>query len=276
VNIYKPSELKAFLFENNKKANKRLSQNFLIDKNILNKIVKYNQAYKKFPVLEIGPGPGALTEQLLQAGFSVYAVELDKEFAALLEKRLSPSFPHLTLIQDDFLKLDLSSLASKGTVWSVIANLPYHITSKALIKLLIHSAYFTSLTLMVQKEFFERLQALSGKDYGIINILSRVCATHIEGFKVSAGCFYPAPRVDSSVVHMTLNQSLSSHELEAFYEFLKVGFSSRRKKLLSNLSAKFKAQDLKAAFHTCSIEENIRVEGLSPSTYLHLFTLLTS
>ena len=274
MNIYKPSELKAFLEENNKKANKRLSQNFLIDKNILDKIVKYTIPYKAFPVLEIGPGPGALTEQLLNIGITVHSVELDDEFCHLLKKRLGPYFPNLHVIHQDFLKFDLTRFSESSTLYSVVANLPYHITSKALIKLLIHSKYFAALTLMVQKEFFERIQTLSGKDYGIINIMSRVCATHIEGFKVSPNCFYPAPRVDSAVLHMTINCSLMPKKLEDFYAFLKTSFACRRKKLISNLSCKFDITTLKEAFKNYDIDENSRVESISPSTYFQLFNFL--
>ena len=276
MNIYKPSELKAFLEENNKKASKRLSQNFLIDKNILDKIVKRNHSYKTFPVLEIGPGPGALTEQLLTAGFKVTAVELDKEFSELLKKRLTPFFPELTIINDDFLDLDLEKIPGKSTLWTLIANLPYNITSKALIKLFIHAKYFTALTVMVQKEFFDRICALEGKDYGIINILARVCSTQIDGFKVSNSCFFPAPRVDSAVLHLELNCHHSPQKMTAFYEFLKTAFSSRRKKIISNLNASFEFKKLESAFDMYGLDKNCRVEALAPEQYFQLFNFLTS
>jgi 16S rRNA (adenine1518-N6/adenine1519-N6)-dimethyltransferase len=275
VNIYKPSELKQFLDDNNKRANKRLSQNFLIDKNILEKILHSISPFKGSPVLEIGPGPGALTEQLLLKGFHVKAIELDKEFCDLLKERFCPSYPDFHVYNEDFLKFDISSLFIKSQPYTVVANLPYHISSKALIKLLINAKYFTSLTLMVQKEFFERIQTLSGKDYGIINILARICATHIDGFKVSRKCFYPAPRVDSSVLHMKLNCSINPEKLEKFYHFLKTGFSSRRKKLISNLSNDFKLETLQEAFTNYDIDENSRVESISPSTYFQLFDFLS-
>jgi len=275
VNIYKPSELKQFLEENNKRANKRLSQNFLIDKNILEKIIHSISPFKSSPVLEIGPGPGALTEQLLLKGFHVKAIELDKEFCDLLKQRFCPTYPDFHVFHEDFLKFDLSSLSNKSQPYTVVANLPYHISSKALIKLLINAKFFTSLTLMVQKEFFERILTLSGKDYGIINILSRICATHIDGFKVSRKCFFPAPRVDSSVLHMSLNCSINPETLEKFYQFLKTGFSSRRKKLLSNLAETYEIAALKEAFKNYDIDENSRVESISPATYFQLFDFLT-
>lgn len=274
MNIYRPSELQAFLNAHNKKASKKLSQNFLIDKNILDKIIKYNQAYKSFPVLEIGPGPGALTEQLLNQGFTVHAVDLDQEFVELLKKRLIPFFPQFTIEYNDFLKIDLNKIFPKSSLSTVIANLPYHITSKALIKLLIHSKYFAAITLMVQKEFFDRIQAVDGKDYGAINILARVCSTKIEGFKVSASCFYPAPRVDSAVLHMTLNSSHSPEKIEDFYNFLKTCFSSRRKKLFSNLEARFKKEKIQQAFETFDLDSNLRVEALQPDTYFQLYNFL--
>lgn len=276
MNIYRPSELQAFLNAHNKKASKKLSQNFLIDKNILDKIIKYNNAYKSFPVLEIGPGPGALTEQLLNQGFTVHAVDLDQEFVDLLKKRLIPFFPQFTIEFNDFLKIDLNKIFPSSALSTVIANLPYHITSKALVKLLIHSKYFAAITLMVQKEFFDRIQALEGKDYGPINILARVCSTKIEGFKVSASCFYPAPRVESAVLHMTLNSSHSPEKMTDFYDFLKTCFSSRRKKLFSNLEARFKKEKLLHAFETFELDSNLRVEALQPDTYFQLYNFLLS
>jgi 16S rRNA (adenine1518-N6/adenine1519-N6)-dimethyltransferase len=274
VNIYRPTELQAFLNAHNKKANKKLSQNFLIDKNILDKIISYNKSYKSFPVLEIGPGPGALTEQLLNQGFTVHAVDLDQEFVDLLKKRLIPFFPSFSVEFNDFLKLDLNKVFASSSLSTVIANLPYHISSKALIKLLIHSKYFAAITLMVQKEFYDRIQAIDGKDYGAINILARICATSIEGFKVSASCFYPAPRVDSAVLHMTLNCSHSPEKLEDFYSFLKTCFSSRRKKLISNLEARFDKGKLTIAFENFKLDQNTRVEEITPEIYFQLYSFL--
>lgn len=274
MNIYRPSELQAFLSAHNKKASKKLSQNFLIDKNILDKIIKYNTAYKSFPVLEIGPGPGALTEQLLNSGFKVHAVDLDNDFVDLLKKRLTPFFPQFSVEYNDFLKLDLIETFAKSTLWTVIANLPYHISSKALIKLLIHSKYFASITLMVQKEFYDRVITLHGKDYGVINILAYICSTKIEGFKVSASCFYPAPRVDSAILHMTINCPHSPEKLEDFYNFLKICFSSRRKKLMSNLEAKYDRIRIQSAFDAFNIDDKARVEAVKPQVYFQLYNFL--
>lgn len=277
MSLYKLSNLKAFLLQYDKKASKRLSQNFLIDQNILDKLIKLAEpATHKVPIFEIGPGPGALTQALLDRGFEVHAVELDQQFAHLLLERLKPNFPKLSVVCHDVLLLDLQTLAQNSLSWSVIANLPYHITTKVLIKLLLEGPLFNSITVMVQYEFFQRVQALSGKDYGIINILIRVCSQMIEGFKVSAHCFYPAPRVDSAVLHLKLNQTHSQAKLLAFYEFLKAGFSSRRKKLISNLKTLFSDQALEKAFNACALDVKVRVEGLSPQKYFELFTALHS
>lgn len=152
--------------------------------------------------------------------------------------------------------------------------MPYHISSKALIKLLIYSKYFAAITLMVQKEFFERILALDGKNYGAINILARMCATHIEGFKVSASCFYPKPHVDSCVLHMTLNSAHNPEKLEDFYNFLKLCFSNRRKKIISNLESLFNKNKLIEAFTTFKIDHNARVESVKPETYFQLYNFL--
>ena len=277
MSLYKPSELRQFLDTHFKKASKSLSQNFLIDKNILDKIILANKNYKSFPVLEIGPGPGALTEQLLASGFKVNAVELDKEFASILEKRLTPFYPQLSVIQDDFLQLDLqSALFKEMPVWTVIANLPYHISTKALVKLLIHSKYFASITLMVQKEFYDRICQTSGKDYGILNVMCKVLTSRMESFKVSSSCFYPAPNVDSCVMTLTINSNFSPELLKSFYDFLKLAFSSRRKKLLSSLKDDYSLEKLDRAFLDIGIDFSARCEDVSYSQFFQLFSSLNA
>lgn len=277
MSLYKPSELRQFLDTHFKKASKSLSQNFLIDKNILDKIVQANKNYKSFPVLEIGPGPGALTEHLLTNGFKVKAVELDEEFASILEKRLSPFYPTLSVIKGDFLEFDLENELFKHTpVWTVIANLPYHISTKALVKLLIYSKYFASITLMVQKEFFERISQISGKDYGILNVLCRVLANKMESFKVSPTCFYPAPNVDSCVMTLTVSANHSPESIKNFYEFLKTAFANRRKKLISNLKASYLIEKLDFAFLDLGIDLDARCEDVAPAQFFQLFSALNS
>lgn len=277
MSLYKPSELRQFLDTHFKKASKSLSQNFLIDKNILDKIAQANKNYKSFPVLEIGPGPGALTEHLLANGFKVKAIELDQEFAALLEKRLSPFYPTLSVIQGDFLELNLEhALFSQTPVWTVIANLPYHISTKALIKLLIYSRYFASITLMVQKEFFERIAQTSGKDYGILNVMCRLLSNKMESFKVSATCFYPAPNVDSCVMSLSIQANYSPDTLRNFYAFLKTAFSNRRKKLMSNLKGSYSIEKLDFAFLDLNIDHDARCEDVIPEKFYQLFSTLQS
>ena len=206
--IYKPSELRLFLNQLGISPKKGLSQNFLIDGNIIRKIVEVSGVTPDDTILEIGPGPGSLTQALLETGGSVLAVEKDTILAQALE-RLAPAAPNLKVYCHDILTFpleeELSKVIRKGKKAKVIANLPYHLTTPIIAQLVPLRHLFSSLTIMVQEEVARRFTAKPDtSDYSSFTLFLRFYTTPHYAFTVSRNCFYPAPRVNSAVVVLKL------------------------------------------------------------------------
>ncbi len=198
--IYKPSELRLFLKQLGISPKKGLSQNFLIDGNIIRKIVDVSEVTPEDTILEIGPGPGSLTQALLETGGTVLAVEKDSVLARALE-RLVPDSPQLKVFCHDImtfpLQQELSKVMQNGKKAKVIANLPYHLTTPIIAQLIPMRDLFSSLTIMVQDEVARRFTALPGtSDYSSFTIFLRFYTTPSYAFTVSRNCFFPAPRVN--------------------------------------------------------------------------------
>jgi 16S rRNA (adenine1518-N6/adenine1519-N6)-dimethyltransferase len=200
----------------------------LIDGNIIRKICQTAHVSPEDHVLEIGPGPGALTEALLAAGARVTAIEKDRAFAQALARLQTPD-SRLEVVHGDALKAPLAG-------GKVIANLPYHITTPLLERLLPRSDLFSTLTLMVQKEVAERMRAQAGtKEYSSFTLFLATYVEKITAFPVPRTCFYPSPRVDSAVVHLTLRTRPLSLP-PRFFDAIHLAFQQRRKMLRSTLS----------------------------------------
>ncbi|MEX0962033.1 MAG: 16S rRNA (adenine(1518)-N(6)/adenine(1519)-N(6))-dimethyltransferase RsmA [Simkaniaceae bacterium] len=224
--------LKAFLEKEGLAANKRLSQNFLIDSNILDKIILTAQVSKGDQILEIGPGPGALTEALLMKEAEVFAIEKDQGFAKHLP-RLSTN--HLSVYHADFLKFDLTPIFKKAPL-KVVANLPYHLTTPILEKLLPLYPSVTSLTIMVQKEVAERLTSSPrSENYGAFTLFREFYSNVISSFRVKKTSFYPSPHIDSTVLHLELKPLPNHINGKDFFDFVYKAFQKRRKMLRSSL-----------------------------------------
>lgn len=202
MTLYKPSALRAFLEEIGASPKKSLSQNFLIDGNIIRKIATLADVQPGDFVLEIGPGPGVLTEELLAQGAHVLAVEKDRKFANALH-RLQTEDHRLTVVEGDILEQDLSKRLKPRT--KLVANLPYQITTPILTAFLPMKKFFESITVMVQKEVAARFTALpSTRDYSSITVFVQFYSDPEYGFTVEPTCFYPPPRVKSAVVKFKL------------------------------------------------------------------------
>jgi len=266
--LYKPSELRAFLNEIGAAPKKSLSQNFLIDGNIIRKIIQLADVKPGDHILEIGPGPGVLTEALLEQGVHLLAVEKDKKFANALY-RLQTEDQRLTVIEGDALALDFSSLIKPKT--KLIANLPYHITTPLLTRLLPMTTLFSSITVMVQKEVASRFVASpSTKEYGSITVFLNFYATVVYGFTVEPTCFYPPPRVKSAVVKFNLKKPPSVNE-EAFFSMTRTAFQGRRKMVRSTLKKKYSLEQIDQGLKKVGKELTVRPENLSLDDFLVLF-----
>jgi len=259
VGIFKPKELHEFLASHGVHAKKSLSQNFLIDGNILDKIVKAAEIKKDDLVYEIGPGPGALTEKLLEAKAKVIAIEMDRTLARALDRGQK----NLTVIEADCLKFDWKNIPKKA---KVVANLPYKITTPILATLLPLYNKISTITVMVQREVALRFIAKKNtKDYSSFTIFLQFFADAEYCFTISPNCFYPKPKVDSALVKLTLKKPPNLDHPEKFFQFVRTAFQKRRKMLRASLKKDYPNLNL-APFETA------RPEQLSLQDFLSLFT----
>jgi 16S rRNA (adenine1518-N6/adenine1519-N6)-dimethyltransferase len=223
-------------------------------------------------VLEIGPGPGALTSALLNAGAHVYAIEKDPVFAQELS-RFQTADQRLVSIHEDFLKFDLASLPSP---LKVVANLPYHITTPILEKLLEHRQQFSTFTLMVQNELALRMLAKAGtKEFSSLSLFIQFYCTLVDSFKVPSGCFYPKPNVDSKVVHFALHAPPLENSAP-FFALVRRAFQQRRKMMRTSLSESYSTDMLEEALLKAGAKADARPEALSLTQWLNFYKHLTN
>lgn len=250
--------------------NKRLGQNFLIDPNIVRKIVALAELGPNDYVLEIGPGRGILTEGLSRSAGRVTAVELDPRLHAYLETRQA-EFPNVELVCEDALAYPVENLQI-GTV--VVANLPYYISTPLLFRLLDQRGRFPRMVLMLQAEVADRLVAKpGGSDYGVLSVMAQYAADITKAFKVSAQCFRPRPEVASAVVLLRAKERnrLSPQEEVSFRSLVKAAFAHRRKTLVNSLRDEGYASDPVAeALQRMDIAPTRRAETLSVEDFLRL------
>ncbi len=260
------TRLKGILKELGVRPRKGLSQNFLIDQNIVAKLLEAAAVSADDYVLEIGPGPGAITEALIAKEAEVVAVELDTIFANAL-RRLP-----ITVFNADILTFPLEKL-KKPT--KVVANLPYHITAPILTRFVPMHDRFSSLTVIVQEEVARRITASPGTgDYSSLTIFLNFYATCEYAFPISRSCFYPAPRVDSAVITLTPKKPPLLAP-ERFFQLVRTAFQQRRKMLKKTIAPLYGAEKVVAAFETIGLDLKVRPEELSLDTFLELYKELT-
>lgn len=275
--IYKPSELNSFLENLGISPRKGLSQNFLIDGNILRKIVQTAEVKPEDIVLEIGPGPGSLTELLLEEGAKVIAVEKDAILAKALE-RFNTAGKLDIHCQDimTFALIDIFTPLTRHKKAKVIANLPYHLTTPIIALLAPLHHLFSSLTLMVQDEVAQRFVARPCTSaYSSFTVFLEFYSTPHYAFKVSRNCFYPAPRVDSAVVKLDLKIAPIQSNHEQFFEMTRTAFQQRRKMLRASLKEKYSSQQVTDALNQLHLNPQARPEELSLRQCIDLFMALS-
>ena len=255
------------------RTKKRLGQNFLVNPDVIADILDYAQITKDDVVLEIGPGVGFFTEQLVKYAKKVIAVELDEEAVRELKKL---DCDNLEIIHNDILKTDLSQLAN-GEKLKVVANIPYYITSPIIAHLLgeindlnnKNRAVIEDIILMVQEEVARRIVATeksSAKQYGLLTILSQFWADCSIIRLVGRRSFYPAPKVNSALVSLKVRKEplLELKDYDFFRKTTKAAFSQRRKTLKNCLlGAGFDKEKITSAIFELGLDENIRGEKLS-------------
>ncbi len=227
-------ELRRLLEERGLAANHGLGQNFLLDPGIIEGILDSADPGPEENVLEIGPGPGILTEGLLERAGRVFAVELDRGMCVLLTERFAGQ-EKLTVLHQDILKTDLTALLSETDgVWKVVANLPYYITTPVLFHLLSAGPLFSSITVMMQKEVAERLKAAPGeKSYGALSLAVQYSAKAENVLFVPPEAFWPRPKVESMVVRLIPHKEppVPVCSPENLFRIIRAAFGKRRKTL---------------------------------------------
>jgi 16S rRNA (adenine1518-N6/adenine1519-N6)-dimethyltransferase len=276
--IYQPSQLRQFLEEHGFAPRKGLSQNFLIDGNILKKIVAAAQVEPGDLVLEIGPGPGALTEELLACGARIVAVEMDEGFARVLPRLDQEG--RLEVFCNDIMKFPVSESVmarlEPGKRAKLIANLPYHLTTPILADFVVKDDQFSLLTVMVQDEVARRLTAQAkSSEYSSLTVFRGFYADVSYDFKVSRHCFYPQPKVDSAVVTLRPRKPpLPPKEAEGFFMATRTAFEHRRKMLRGSLSELYAPDAIEKALVACGLDARSRPEELSLDQWLLFYAKL--
>ena len=261
---------------------KSLGQNFLVDQNILDKIVDAAQITKEDVVFEIGTGIGTLTYELAMRAKKVVAIEIDKNLIPILEETLADC-DNVKIVNQDILKTDILELAeehSPNRPIKVVANLPYYITTAIIMKFLESGARLDSFVIMIQKEVADRITAKpSTKDYGSLTVAIRYYATSSIVAKVPKGAFVPPPNVDSSVVKLQIRckKDVEIHDEKLFFKVVRGSFSKRRKTILNALSTyeNFGKDQVLRGLAAAEIDPRRRGETLTIDEFATLTNCLT-
>lgn len=255
------------------KFSKSLGQNFLIDNQVLSDIVTSAEVNNDDFVIEIGPGVGTLTKELLQVAKKVCAIELDKDLIPILNEELK-EFENFELVNKDALKVDFNELIGEEKSVKLVANLPYYVTTPIITKLITEGYNFKSLTIMIQKEVAERIDAEPNtKEYGALSLLVQYyCDTDLVR-KVSPTSFIPRPKVESSVIRLDKLDSprVQVEDEKLFFKIIRASFNMRRKTLWNALKSLGLNKDLlENALQECGIDPKRRGETLSIQEFASL------
>lgn len=256
-------------------ARKRFGQNFLVDANIIQRIVRAVSPRASDRLVEIGPGQGAITGELLRSCPTLQVVELDRDLIPLLQDKFS-AYPDLTIHAGDALKFDFAQLTSDGQRLRVVGNLPYNISTPLLFHLLSYRGLIADMHFMLQKEVVDRMAAEpGGKDYGRLSIMCQYYCSVEFLFEVGPGCFRPAPKVDSAIVRLTPHHDLPypAEDAKLLDNLVKSAFQQRRKTLRNALKQWLPDA---AMWQQVNIDPQQRPENLSVRDYVTLANHLQS
>ena len=255
---------------------KSLGQHLLLNPSTIDKILRIAHIQPTDHLLEIGPGPGAMTKRLAACAQTVVAVEKDRRFVESLKDQLS-DFKNVILIEGDILNLQLEKILPPGPgKWKVVANLPYNIATEVIFHLLEPNHLFVSFTLMVQREVAHRLVASPGtKDYGILSIFSQLFSKNRIVMRLPPGAFTPPPKVDSAVVEFQIDEGcrFPIHHLPTFETVVRSSFEQRRKMIRNSLAGgmpQISAATLSQALKTTGILPEARAETVPIGQFVKL------
>lgn len=257
----------------NFKFTKSLGQNFLKDESVLDDIVKAAKVDREDLVIEIGPGVGSLTAKLISKAKKVVSIELDDSLIPILQAELGEN-PNFSIIHNDALAVDFNEIIGNETGVKLVANLPYYVTTPIIVKLLKEKYKFESLTIMIQKEVANRIDAKPNcKEYGSLSLLVQYyCNTEIMR-NVSPNCFIPSPKVDSIVIKLErLNEPrVKAMDEELLFKIIRNSFNMRRKTLWNGMKfLGMQKEKLEEAFNNADIDPKRRGETLSLEEFAKL------
>lgn len=276
------TQLKSVFREHGFAPLKRLGENYLIDSNIKNKIISAAKCTKTDTVLEIGPGLGALTEDLAKSGAVVIAVEKDRKAIAVLREMMAGRFANLKMYCADILKFDIGGIYS-GKKIKVIGNLPYYITTPIIEKLIDSSSMIASAIIMAQREVANRIMADAGtKEYGSLACFVQYHAGVSYLHTIKRGSFYPVPDVDSSLLKLEFRDkpAVDVDDEDLFFKVVRSSFNQRRKSILNSLSRKLALDipksELSAILAKIKIDPQSRPETLSLHDFARIANSINS
>ncbi|WP_295361693.1 16S rRNA (adenine(1518)-N(6)/adenine(1519)-N(6))-dimethyltransferase RsmA [uncultured Pseudoramibacter sp.] len=282
MNLTSPSVISELMAAHQLHFNKQFGQNFLIDQNILEKIVDAGQITEADTVLEIGPGIGSMTQEMAARAHQVVTVEIDKKLIPVLEETLG-EFDNIALVNQDFLKTDVLDLIQAPTPLKVVANLPYYITTPIIMKLLEtpwpDGIDLSRMTFLVQKEVGERICAEPGsKSYGAFSVIVQYYADPNVMFTVPASVFMPRPKVDSIVISLQKRTQMAFEPCDKnqFFKVVKAAFQTRRKTLINSLSnnTAYPKDVLLDALNEAGIDPKKRAEQIDGEDFCRLSNIL--
>lgn len=283
--LYSPRVIKEIIDEYGFAFSKSLGQNFLIDKNIIDKICDGAEIKESDQIIEIGPGIGTLTQELCKRAKRVVAIEIDKNLFPILNDNLS-NYDNFHLVEGDVLKIDLNALISEhfdddGEV-KVVANLPYYITTPIIMKLLEEKIRVSKIVVMVQKEVALRMKAKPGsKDYGALSIAVQYYSKPQIIVNVPKNVFMPRPNVDSAVIMLDVYEKpiVKVQDENLLFKVVKAAFGKRRKTLVNALSTSqlgIDKEDLISILNRCNIDVKARAESLSLDEFAKISNSISS
>lgn len=262
---------------------KKYGQNFLIDVHILEKISHASGLLQNDLAIEIGPGIGALTQYLAGKAKNVIAIEIDKNLMPMLKETLA-DYENISIINADFLKIDLEKLINDSKEKygefdniRIVANLPYYITTPIIMSILEAGSYIDSITVMIQREVADRMQAMPGsKDYGALSLAVQYYSKPYVAAFVPPGCFIPRPNVGSSVIRLDIfkEKVIKVSDEKLMFKIIRAAFNQRRKTLVNSLSnfegLSFSKDEIIQALSLIGKSEKIRGEALSLQEFANL------
>lgn len=274
--LYSPKIVKEIIDFYDFKFKKSLGQNFLIDKNFVDKIIDIADIENE-NVLEIGPGIGTITYEMAKTAKKVLAVEIDENLIPILQQNLE-EFSNVKVINQDILKVDLKKLIEdefSNQSFKVVSNLPYYITTP-IIELLITSNFpCQDMTIMVQKEVAQRMVASANdKDYSSLSVFVKFYSDAKILVNLPKTVFMPQPKIDSSILNLKLRIYDEKVDQKKLFNLVRAGFNKRRKTILNSLSDVASKEDLKIAFEKTGLRENLRAENLSLDDFIKLADIL--